>query len=71
MGGWSMKKIIILVGGKYHPFEKAGKLIYGYQIQGNWLECGDKMRWLKSHFYLSLNDPDFGPELKNYLKEIN
>lgn len=50
---------------------KAGKLIYGYQIQGNWLECGDKMRWLKSHFYLSLNDPEFGPELKNYLKEIN
>ena len=47
-----------------------GKLIYGYELEGKWLECGDKLRWLKSNLYLSLKHPKYGPELKNYLKEI-
>jgi len=47
-----------------------GKVIYGYEIEGEWLECGDKARWLKSNLYLSLKHPKYGPELKNYLKKI-
>jgi len=47
---------------------REGKLIYGYEIEGNWLECGDKSRWLKSNLYFSLNHPKYGPELKQYLK---
>jgi len=47
-----------------------GKTIYGYELKGEWLECGDKLKWLKSFFYLSLKDPIFGNELKNYLKTI-
>ncbi len=49
---------------------KDGKVIYGYEFEGNWLECGDKIRWLKSNLYFSLKHPKFGPELKNYLKEL-
>ena len=49
---------------------KDGKVIYGYELEGNWLECGDKLRWLKSNLYFSLKHPKFGPELKNYLKEL-
>jgi len=49
---------------------KDGKIIYGYEIEGKWLECGEKMSWLKSHLYLSLKHPQFGEELKKYLKEI-
>lgn len=49
---------------------KDGKIIYGYEIEGEWLECGNKLGWLKSHLYLSLHHPEFGPELKKYLKEI-
>ena len=49
---------------------KDGKVIYGYEFEGNWLECGDKLRWLKSNLYFSLKHPKFGPELKNYLKEL-
>lgn len=49
---------------------KDGKLIYGYELEGEWLECGDKLRWLKSHLYLSLKHPKYGPELKKCLKEI-
>ena len=45
-----------------------GKIIYGYELKGNWLECGDKLKWLKSFFYLSLKDPRYKEELKQYLK---
>lgn len=46
-----------------------GKIIYGYEIEGEWLECGNKLGWLKSHFHFSLKHPEFGPELKKFLKE--
>ena len=47
-----------------------GKVIYGYELKGEWLECGDKLKWLKSFFYLSLKDPRYKEELKQYLKTI-
>ncbi len=47
-----------------------GKMIYGYEFKGNWLECGNKLEWLKSFFYFSLKDPRFGNELKEYLKTL-
>ncbi len=47
-----------------------GKIIYGYEVEGKWLSCGDKIDWLKSHLYLSLKHPQFGNGLKRYLKEI-
>lgn len=49
---------------------KEGKVIYGYEIDGHWLECGDKLRWLKSNLYLSLKHPEYGPELKQYIKDL-
>lgn len=45
-----------------------GKVIYGYELEGNWLECGDKERWLKSNLYFSLKHPKYGPELREYFK---
>lgn len=47
-----------------------GKTIYGYEVKGEWLECGDKLKWLKSFFYFSLKDPRYGKELREYLKTI-
>lgn len=44
--------------------------IYGYEVKGEWLECGDKLRWLKSFLYLSLKDPVFGKDLKEYVKVL-
>ena len=49
---------------------KDGKVVYGHEIEGKWLECGNKLAFLKSNFYLSLNHPKYGPELKKFLKEI-
>lgn len=47
-----------------------GKIIYGYELKGEWLECGDKQKWLKSFLYFALKDPRFGKELREYLKTI-
>ncbi len=49
---------------------REGKLIYGYEFEGRWLECGDKMKWLKSNLYFSLNHPRYGQELRAFLKDI-
>lgn len=46
-----------------------GKIIYGYEFEGKWLECGNKLDWLKSHLYLSLKHPEIGPKLRKYIKE--
>ncbi len=45
-----------------------GEEIYGYEFEGKWLECGNKLAYLKSNFYLSLKSPQFGKDLKEFLK---
>lgn len=47
-----------------------GKMIYGYEIKGKWLECGNRKNWLKSNFYLCLKHPELGPELKQIFKKL-
>jgi len=47
-----------------------GKVIYGYELNGEWLECGDKLKWLKSFFHFALKDPRYKEELKQYIKTI-
>lgn len=48
---------------------KDGKIIYGCEIEGEWLECGKTVDWLKSNLYLCLQHPVYGPGLKEALKE--
>ncbi len=47
-----------------------GKAIYGYEVKGGWLECGNKMLWFKSFLTLALDHPEFGPKIKEFLKDI-
>jgi len=47
-----------------------GKIIYGYELKGEWLECGDKLKWLKSFLYFALKNPKYSEELKKYIKTI-
>ncbi|MFH1462111.1 MAG: sugar phosphate nucleotidyltransferase [bacterium] len=47
---------------------KEGKEVLGYEVEGKWLECGNKLAYLKSNLYLSLKDRRFGKELKKQLK---
>jgi len=48
---------------------EAGKEVYGYEFEGKWLECGNKLAYLKSNLYLSLKHPQFGKELKKFLNK--
>ncbi|MCK4782084.1 UTP--glucose-1-phosphate uridylyltransferase [Candidatus Parcubacteria bacterium] len=60
----------LLLTDAFEKMLKDQKTIYGYEIEGDWLECGDKERWLKSNLLLSLRHPEFGPKLRKYLKKI-
>lgn len=48
----------------------SGNEVIGYEFEGKWLECGNKPAYLKTNFYLSLNHPQFGKELKEFIKDI-
>ncbi|OGZ79429.1 MAG: hypothetical protein A2528_01455 [Candidatus Staskawiczbacteria bacterium RIFOXYD2_FULL_37_9] len=64
------KKGEIILAEVFDKMLSDGKTIYGYELRGEWLECGDKQKWLKSFLYFALKDPRFGRELKEYLKQI-
>jgi len=46
-----------------------GKNIYGYEIEGRWLEAGTKMEGMRTNLYLSLKDKKYGKELKEFIRE--
>ncbi|MDD4624934.1 MAG: sugar phosphate nucleotidyltransferase [Candidatus Pacebacteria bacterium] len=47
-----------------------GKGVYGYEFKGDWLECGDKMRWFYSFLHLAVKHPSLGEEVKACLKKL-
>lgn len=66
----SKAKNEIRLAGAFNEMIKQGLTIYGYEFEGKWLECGNKLAYLKTNLYLSLKHPQFGKELKKFLKEI-
>jgi UTP--glucose-1-phosphate uridylyltransferase len=60
----------IRLAGVLDKMIKDGKMVYGYELKGRWLECGNKIEWLKSHLFLSLKHPQYGPILRKFLEEI-
>jgi len=64
------KKGEIILAEVFESMLGDGKVIYGYQFEGNWLECGTKEGWLECHFYLTLKHPKYGLKLKEILKKI-
>ncbi|MGB9743382.1 MAG: UTP--glucose-1-phosphate uridylyltransferase [Minisyncoccales bacterium] len=59
----------IRLSGIFNEMIKNGQTIYGYEFNGKWLECGNKLAYLKSNLYLSLKHPQFGKELKKFLNQ--
>lgn len=60
----------IILAEVYDKMLKEGKLIYGYEFEGKWVECGNKLDWMKANIYMSLNDPKHGGEIKKFLKNL-
>ncbi|MBI2098555.1 MAG: UTP--glucose-1-phosphate uridylyltransferase [Candidatus Wildermuthbacteria bacterium] len=48
---------------------KDGKIIYGHQCEGRWWECGNKEDWLKSFVYFAAKHPQFGKEVRKFMRE--
>ncbi|MDD5739018.1 MAG: sugar phosphate nucleotidyltransferase [Candidatus Pacebacteria bacterium] len=46
-----------------------GKVIYGCEIEGDWLECGQTADWLKSNLFLTLQHKEYGPIMREWLKK--
>jgi len=59
----------IRLAGAFNEMIKKGMKVYGYEFEGKWLECGNKLAYLKSNIYLALKDPRFKEELEKFLKE--
>ena len=59
----------VLVARFINRMIKDGKKVFGLEFEGKWLECGNKLAYLKSNIYLSLQDPRFKEELKKFLAE--
>jgi len=47
-----------------------GKIIYGYEVEGEWFECGNKFEWMKSNLYFILHHPQYGNYFKNLIKKM-
>lgn len=60
----------IVLANAFKDMLKDGKMIYGYEIEGDWLECGNKINWLKSNVKLSLQHPEFGSEIRQFIKNL-
>lgn len=63
------KKGEIILAEALSQMLRDGKIVYGYEVEGRWLECGDKIGWLRSNLYLSLKHPEFGTAMAAFLKE--
>ena len=48
-----------------------GKVVYGKQLNGEWLNCGTKLGYLKSNLYQIINNEKYGEEINQYLNEIS
>lgn len=59
----------IILGEVLDKLAEEGKVVYGYEMKGDWLECGDKEKWLKTFFHFALKDERFSEELKNYFNQ--
>lgn len=44
--------------------------IYGKELEGCWLDTGDKFNFIKATIQLGLKHPEVGSKLKNYLKTL-
>jgi UTP--glucose-1-phosphate uridylyltransferase len=70
MAGRPSKGKEMILADAFQRMIKDGKSIYGYEFEGDWLECGNKINWMKSNLSVSLNHKEFGSELRKHLKDI-
>jgi len=58
----------IILANALEQMIKDGKMIYGYEFEGDWLECGNVSGWLKSNLFLAKRHPEFKKIFKTFNK---
>jgi len=46
-----------------------GNMVYGYEVDGEWLECGDQEGLMRSNVYIALKHPSFGKKTQEFVKK--
>lgn len=49
---------------------ETGRPLYGRELEGEWLDTGDKFNFLKASIKLGLKHPEVGEKLKKFLSEL-
>ena len=59
----------ILLAEVFDKMISDGKVLYGCEFEGKWLECGSKASWLESNTYLSLKHQKYGENISKLIKK--
>ena len=62
------KKGEVVLGEVLGEMAKDGKILYGYELEGKWLECGEIRSWLYSFVRTTLLHPTYGKDIQKLLK---
>ncbi|MBI2640433.1 MAG: UTP--glucose-1-phosphate uridylyltransferase GalU [Candidatus Sungbacteria bacterium] len=52
-------------------YVKGGGRFYGYEIKGDYYDCGDKLGYMKAVVNFGLKHPEIGKQFRQYLKGLN
>lgn len=52
-------------------YVRDGKRFYGYEIKGEYYDCGDKLGYMKAAVNFALRHPEIGKGFKKYLKNLD
>lgn len=48
-------------------YAKAGGAIYGYEVEGDYYDCGDKFGFMQAAIHFALKHPEIGEQFREYL----
>lgn len=51
-------------------YVRDGKRFYGYEIKGEYYDCGDKLGYMKAAVHFALKHPEIGKEFQKYLQSF-
>jgi len=60
----------IQIAETFHNMLTEGKNVYGYELEGEWIPCGDRLDFLKSTVKLASAHPELGKEFQEFLKDF-
>ncbi len=54
----------------YDAMLEQGRVLYGKQLEGEWLDTGNKFNLIKANIKMGIKDPEIGEDLKDFLRGI-